>query len=1721
MTCEKIQERLYEFLFDLLEPEQRREVASHLETCEACRKVLEQAARERGLLRHWAVAPPAGLADTTIASVQAAARRRQAAPPSPYAPVEPAVKWLGSRRFWTVAAAAAAVVLAVVGVQSLVIALRTAAPQEAFVYSQACMTPGQAAPCRVFVRNGRTAEPVAGAVVHTALVSKPGDTVWQARLVTDEHGFAEIEAAVPEGAAEGAYSLKVVARSEAGESAVSRPIEVKRSFRVLVTTDKPIYQPGQVIHIRTLSLATADLRPVEARDVGLEVQDAKGNKVFKKVLQTSDYGIAAADFILADQVNTGDYTIAATLGDTTSERTVRVEPYVLPKFRVTLATDRGFYMPGEVLQGDLTAEYTFGKPVAKGQVKIVLSEFIHEFQPFATASGKTDAEGRFHFAIPLKTHFVGQELKKGDAFISLEATVTDAADHSEKKTLDRTVTTAPIRVEVFPESGRLVQGVENILYIVTAYPDGRPAKTHLRLGATRQETDTSDVGIAKVKITPTAPSLQLTITAEDKSGQRIRVTRDLRVGTPDESILVRTDRAVYRTGETVQVTLLSADRTGRVFLDVVKDRRTSLVKTIDVRDGVGTLALDLPPDLFGTLELHAYRIMQDGNIVGDARVIQVNRADDLRIKASLDKETYRPAEKALLDFVVTRADGTPTQAALSLAGVDEAVFALQEARPGLERIYFMLQEEILKPRYEIHATMPTTPEEAVREELGPTPERQEATVVLFSAAKGGEPPARAASESFTEKQSRFARENARHWNILSGAGALVPFGLFVALVLPILLYATLRLWRRQPIGGSRQAVHEFQGALRHLTRWWVLGLYLPVVVGIAVALLASRHEEVAGLFTGLCTCALAAGIQFVWATRVRQTEASHAVPLLRRLVAALPVAYLAATAAALLILLASNHGVLSEGTALVLSLTLGVLAVAVVGALSIAHHCAAEPVSVGRWFWLALSRPFFTALPAVLMGALLIPASFCALEKASSVRLIQAVGPARFDLSGGPVAARETLAAVAEKVAPLKVPTRIRRYFPETLLWNPQLITDEDGRARLEVPLADSITTWRIAMSGVSKRGELGAGAVPLRVFQDFFVDLDLPVALTQNDLVSVPVAVYNYLDRPQTVRLEVAPADWFELLDNPAQTIQMPAREVRAVHFRIRAIKPGRHAFFVKALGSELTDAVERQVAVRPDGQEVVETINGRLGRNLVHEILIPDDAIAGASDFLVKIYPGAFSQVVEGLDSIFRMPFGCFEQTSSTTYPNILVLDYMRRTNQVKPDIEMKALNFINLGYQRLLSYEVKGGGFEWFGHEPAHLVLTAYGLMEFSDMARVYSVDPAVIERTREWLYSKQKGDGSWPPPAGGLHEGAINRYQGQALQTTAYVAWALAESGNADARLGRAMDFIAREARKDVDTYTVALGASALTAAGRPESKAWLAELDARKVVEGDLVHWTSAGEGATFSRGDVLDIETTALAAYAFLKAGHEVSAAHKALAWLIVHKDPGGTWHSTQATVLAMRALLLGTGTGGPVEARMNVTVTANGKVAEALAITPETSDVFRLINLRPYVHEGKNTVALEASGQGNLAYQIVATHYVPWPKAAPPAVQQELSIDVAHDTTTLKTDDLLTARVTIRYNRPGSARMTIVDLGIPPGFEVLPDAFEKLKSQGVVERFSVTGRQVILYFREIPGGKPIAFVYRLRAKFPVKVKTPPTTVYQYYEPSLRAEARPAVLTVL
>jgi uncharacterized protein YfaS (alpha-2-macroglobulin family) len=255
---------------------------------------------------------------------------------------------------------------------------------------------------------------------------------------------------------------------------------------------------------------------------------------------------------------------------------------------------------------------------------------------------------------------------------------------------------------------------------------------------------------------------------------------------------------------------------------------------------------------------------------------------------------------------------------------------------------------------------------------------------------------------------------------------------------------------------------------------------------------------------------------------------------------------------------------------------------------------------------------------------------------------------------------------------------------------------------------------------------------------------------------------------------------------------------------------------------------------------------------------------------------------------------------------------------------------------------------------------------------------------------------------------------------------------------------------------------------------------------------------------------------------ALLKSGEGSAVARKALTYLASMKDASGTWGTTQATIMAMRALLLSTEKGA-ADVRGAVEVTLNGRPAERLTLTAENNDLYHQFVLKGVDSRGPNRVELRFSGQGSLAYQVAGRYFVPWTEKPP---NEPLSIDVQYDRTRLAQDDLATATATVRNHMPKSANMVMIDLGIPPGFDLLSEDLQEMQAKtagqkgGRLEKFNLTATQAILYFDAIPSGGTVTVKYRLRAKYPIRARTFKSRVYEYYDPAVSAVARPIQMEV-
>jgi alkylhydroperoxidase/carboxymuconolactone decarboxylase family protein YurZ len=477
--------------------------------------------------------------------------------------------------------------------------------------------------------------------------------------------------------------------------------------------------------------------------------------------------------------------------------------------------------------------------------------------------------------------------------------------------------------------------------------------------------------------------------------------------------------------------------------------------------------------------------------------------------------------------------------------------------------------------------------------------------------------------------------------------------------------------------------------------------------------------------------------------------------------------------------------------------------------------------------------------------------------------------------------------------------------------------------------------------------------------------------------------------------------------------------------------------------------------------------------------------------------------------------------EQTSSSSYPNILVVDYVKKARVANTQLLMKSEQYLNVGYQKLLTFERPGGGFDWWGREAPLVWLSAYALHQFNDLAKVYPIDRGVIDRTQAWLLKQQEADGCWSK-IGATHSESIERMGDPKLLLTSYVTWSLVESGYRGVEVEKAIKYIRANVKNAGDNaYILALAANALAAWDAKDDTTieTIKKLDKlrKEMPEWKAVCFPAKAMSLSYARGDSITVETTALAILAMLKTGQFSNSINQGLTYLIKSKDGSGTWGSTQATILSLKAIVASA--SGPAQAdTATFTVKLNGKEVAKGEVTKDNADVMQLFDLKDKTTLGQNDVEIEVKGETSLMYQVVGRYFEPWKDGEPAKPVLDVSVD--YDRTKLSTTDTLKATATLKYNGDVPTYMVIVDLGIPPGFNVDAGDFAEMVGAKKIEKFTVTARQVTLYLGDVKPGDEMKFTYSLKPKYPIKAKTPATAAYEYYTPANRATAKPVELVV-
>ena len=669
-----------------------------------------------------------------------------------------------------------------------------------------------------------------------------------------------------------------------------------------------------------------------------------------------------------------------------------------------------------------------------------------------------------------------------------------------------------------------------------------------------------------------------------------------------------------------------------------------------------------------------------------------------------------------------------------------------------------------------------------------------------------------------------------------------------------------------------------------------------------------------------------------------------------------------------------------------------------------------------------------------------------------------------------------------------------RTDFAETVYWHAGLATNSKGEASFAFNVSDSITTFRIRADAFSRDGALGEADGTVEVRRPFYVEPKIPLEVTAGDRIDLPLSLVNGTTRTLGATVETSVGEGIAIREGARWSSAIPGESsVRTLVPLVVGSHSGEVELRLRARADGESDELSRKISVVPAGFPIHLDFGGRLEGVVRHEVTIPDGTLPGSLATQAFVYPSPLASLTQALAALLQEPGGCFEQTSSTNYPNVMTLQYLKTHTGVDPALVRRASELVDRGLQRLTAFECPRKGYEWFGSDPGHEALTAYGIMEFIDMSRVTAVDAGMIARTRSWLLSRRSGNGGFlrDPKALDTFGGAPQNI------TDAYILWALTESG--EKGLSRELDALKETVRKSEDPYLLALAANVFFNAGDRTLALELLSRLAPKQAESGAV--PGALTSITRSGGEGLEIETTSLAILGWLRSPEHTAPVEKAMRWLL-ERSKSGRFGSTQSTILALKAIVAYDAAHARPKQAGTVTLSVDGRAAKELAFPATQEGPIELGSVAAALPPGKHRLELRMSGGTPMPYSLRIQYHARTPatsEGCKVALETSLSKKIVREGEPAD----LSVQVT---NRTGEGLpMVTAIVGLPGGLEARADQLKELVREGKADAVETRGREVIFYWRAMAPKETKSLVLSTLAAVPGQYTGPASRAYLYY----------------
>jgi hypothetical protein len=262
---------------------------------------------------------------------------------------------------------------------------------------------------------------------------------------------------------------------------------------------------------------------------------------------------------------------------------------------------------------------------------------------------------------------------------------------------------------------------------------------------------------------------------------------------------------------------------------------------------------------------------------------------------------------------------------------------------------------------------------------------------------------------------------------------------------------------------------------------------------------------------------------------------------------------------------------------------------------------------------------------------------------------------------------------------------KLRENFNALAVFAPNVKTDADGRATIQVKLPDNLTRYRVTAVSVDSTKRFGSGESSITARQPLMVRPSAPRFLNFGDKFEMPVVVQNQTDNPMTVDVAVRATN-AELTAGEGRRVVVPANDRVEVRFPVSTVKAGTARFQYAVSSGKWSDAAELSLPVwTPATTEAFATYGQIDNGAIVQPVQAPGDVFSQFGGLEVSTSSTQLQELTDAVIYLYTYRFACSEQIASRMMSLAALRDVLQAFNskdiptpqemreQVKSDIEI----------------------------------------------------------------------------------------------------------------------------------------------------------------------------------------------------------------------------------------------------------------------------------------------------------------------------------------------------------------------------------------------------------------------------------------------------------------